>query len=280
MNSEIRKDYFQDRYALISPKRAKRLGSSKGCPFCGLKTRVLLNKYPAFAPTNRKAYGRQEVIIDTPKHDELLSDMSVSAISDLIGVYGDRLKAMKKDRRIREVMILKNHGAEAGATKTHEHSQIIGMEFVSPYLHDTEHWERIYEAKTGHCPYCDIIKKEKISARRIYSDANVFVFAPFASQYSYEALILPRKHLDNISDLSAHERKSVAIALKGILLGIKELNVPYNFYMHERVVDRDQHLCIKVTPRGAHLGPVELGMGLNINPVPPEAAAKFYRKFF
>lgn len=279
MKPEFRKDYFQEQYALIAPVRAKRFSKTKKCPFCGLKTAVLPNKYPAFSPSNRKAYGRQEIIIDTPDHDELLADLSVAEISDLIKLYGERLKAMKKDRRIREVMILKNHGAEAGATKAHEHSQVIGMEFIAPHLEDTTHREHLYQARTGRCVYCDIMKKEGKGPRKIFTDKNVLAFAPFASQYAYEALVLPRRHLDNVADLTVEERKSLAKALKGILLGIKKLGVPYNFYMHERVMDRDQHFCLKVTPRGAHLGPVELGMGLNINPVSPEAAAKFYRKF-
>ena len=279
MKPELRKDYLQDQYAVIAPGRAKRF-SSKQCPFCGIKKRVLPNKYPSFTPSNPKAYGRQEVIIDTPQHHKLLADLPVSEISELVKLYGERLKEMKKDRRIQQVMIFKNYGAEAGASKSHEHSQIIGMEFVPPHLADKMHWEHIYQAKTGRCPYCDIIKKEARGPRKIFSDKNVLVFAPYASQYAYEARIFPRRHLDNVSELLPEERKSVAVALKGILQGIKKLGVPYNFYMHERVMDRDQHLYIKVTPRGAHLGGVELGMSLNINPIAPESAAKFYRRFF
>lgn len=280
MKPELRKDYLQDQYAVIAPIRGKRFGLNHKCPFCDREKRVLPNRYPAFSTSYPKAYGRQEIIIDTPEHSTLLSDLSVAEISELIAVYGERLKAMKKDRRIKQVMILKNHGAEAGASKEHEHSQIIGMEFVPPHLEDKTHWERVYEAKTGRCPYCDIIKKEEKTSRHIFSDHSVHVFAPYASQYTYEARIFPRRHLDNVADLNPVERKSVATALKGILLGIKELDIPYNFYMHERVMDRHQHFYIKVTPRGAHLGPVEIGMGFNLNPVAPEDAAKFYRKFF
>jgi UDPglucose--hexose-1-phosphate uridylyltransferase len=280
MKPEIRKDYLEDKYAVIAPVRAKRYAKTANCPFCDRKTRVLKNKYPAFSPSYPEAYGRQEVIIDTPEHNTLLADFSMSELSILLGLYGERLKAMKKDKRIQQVMILKNYGVEAGASKSHEHSQIIGMEFIPPHLADKMHWEHIYQAKTGRCPYCDIIKKEAKGPRKIFSDKNVFAFAPYASQYAYEARIFPRRHLDNVSELTPNERKSVAAALKGILQGVKKLGVPYNFYMHERVNDRDQHLYIKVTPRGAHLGPVELGMALNINPVSPEAAAKYYKKFF
>ena len=281
MTSEIRKDYLQDRYALIAPKRAGRFKKTSSCPFCHrADLAVIQNLYPAFSPSNPKAYGRQEVIVDTPEHNKRLADLSVKRLAELIKAYGERVREMKKDKKIKYILVFKNYGVEAGASKVHEHSQVIGMDFLTPHLEDKTAKEHRYQARTGRCVYCDIIKKEQKGPRKIYSDKNVLAFAPYASQYAYEARIFPRRHLDNVADLTAGERRSVAVALKGILKGIKKLGVPYNFYMHERVMDRDQHFYIKIAPRGAHLGGIELGTGLNVNPVPPEVAAKFYRANF
>jgi len=295
MNSEIRKDYLQDKYALISPRRGKRPGDEVACPFCpqGLSTQlvvktydkpwkiaVLKNKYPAFTTQNRAAYGRQEVVVETPDHKKRLYELSVSDIAECLKVYADRVREMKKDKRIKYIEVFNNSGATAGASKAHEHSQIIGMNFVSPYLQDKTEKEHRYQGTTGRCVYCDIVKKEEKGPRKIFSDKNIFVFAPYASQYAYEARIFPRRHLDNVADLTNEERTSVASALKKILTAVGALKVPYNFYMHERVMDRDQHFYIKITPRGAALAAVELGTGLIINPVAPEAAAKHYRKNF
>ena len=295
MNSEIRKDYLQDKYALISPRRGKRPGDEVACPFCpkGLRTQqvvktygkpwkiaVLKNKYPAFTAQKGGVYGRQEVIVETPSHEKRLYELSVSELAECLKVYADRVAEMKKDKRIKYILVFNNSGASAGASKAHEHSQVIGMDFVSPYLQDKTEKEHRYQGKTGRCIYCDIIKKEEKSARKIFSDKNIFVFAPYASQHAYEARIFPRRHLDNVADLTASERESIAFALKKILTAVGTLKVPYNFYMHERVMDRDQHFYIKITPRGAAFAAVELGTGLIINPVAPEAAAKYYRKSF
>ncbi len=295
MNSEIRKDYLQDRYALISPRRGKRPGDTVACPFCpnGLpkkliiktygsawKVAVLTNKYSAFSKQSKTAYGRQEVVVETPRHDRKLHQLSVADIADLIKVYGERVREIKKDKKIKYILVFKNFGIEAGASKIHEHSQIIGMNFLTPHLNDKTKKEHQYQSRTGRCIYCDVIKKEEKGKRKIYSDKNILALAPYASAHAYEARIFPRRHLDNVGDLTPDERKSIAFALKRILTGVAKLKVPYNFYMHERVMDRDQHFYVKITPRGAHLGGIELGTGLNINPVPPEAAAKFYRKKF
>jgi hypothetical protein len=42
--------------------------------------------------------------------------------------------------------------------------------------------------------------------------------------------------------------------------------------------DEDQHLYMKVAPRGSVWAGVEIGSGLIINPIAPEEAAKFYRQ--
>jgi UDPglucose--hexose-1-phosphate uridylyltransferase len=295
MGSEIRKDYLQDKYALIAPRRGKRPGDEVVCPFCPenlskkqviktygkpWKVAVLKNLYPAFTMQKGGVYGRQEIVVETPYHTRKLYDLPVADIAEVIKVYADRVKEMKKDKRIKYILVFNNSGVTAGASKAHEHSQVIGMNFVSPYLLDKTEKEHRFQGKTGRCIYCDIIKKEEIGPRKIFSDNNIFVFAPYASQYAYEARIYPRRHLDNVANLTNEERASIASALKNILMAVGALKVPYNFYMHERTTDADQHFYIKITPRGAALAGVELGTGLIINPVTPEAAAKYYRNNF
>jgi len=295
MNSEIRKDYLEDRYAIIAPKREQRFKNTGKCPFCpgnAPKRQIIVpfsktnsvavykNLYPAFSPNDAKVYGRQEIVIDTPDHDNHFHELPVPQIEKILSVYGERVCALKKDKKIRYIEVIKNYGAAAGASQAHAHSQIIAMGFIPPHLKDKTTAEHEYQAKTGRCPYCDIIKKEIKTSRKIFADKNIFVFAPYASQYAYEVRIFTRRHLDNVSQLNDAERLSLAKALKNLTTSITSLEIAYNFYMHELVNDTDQHFYIKLTPRGAHWAGVELGTGLIINSITPEAAAKFYRKNF
>ena len=78
--------------------------------------------------------------------------------------------------------------------------------------------------------------------------------------------------------LTQNERLSFAKLLKKILKKINKLNLPYNYYFHQVINDEDQHLYLKITPRGSVWAGVEIGSGLIINPVSPEEAARFYRK--
>ena len=96
--------------------------------------------------------------------------------------------------------------------------------------------------------------------------------------FNYEIWIMPLRHLDNITDLNKEERKSWAKILKHILKKIGLLNLSYNFYFHQVINDEDQHLYMKIVPRGSVWAGVEIGSGLIINPIEPEEAAKFYKK--
>jgi len=175
-------------------------------------------------------------------------------------------------------LIFKNNGGKAGASLQHAHSQIFATQFLPPHLLDKSQKTQEYKMTTGQCAYCDVIKKEKNSPRLIYKDKYVTAIAPYASMHNYEAWILPNRHLDNITQLTENEKKSFAKILKKILNKVTDLGLPYNYYFHQVINDEDQHLYLKIKPRGSIWAGVEIGSGLIINPIAPEDAAKYYRE--
>lgn len=301
--SEVRKDYFLDRYVVISPARMKRPKdveetshrmSGQKCVLCpeniekdlivdtigGKKNwRVLamLNKFPAVAEVSPKAYGRQEVIVETRKHGLEFGEMNLSEILDVLNMYKKRTVSIGKIKDIEYILIFKNNGGPAGASLLHSHSQIFATKKIPPEVFYELVKAQEYKIKKSHCIYEDIIKKEKNSPRFVWKDKNVIVFCPYASMYHYEVWIFPFAHRDNITNLTDDELKSIAKALKLVLGKINQYNLPYNFFMHQSISDEDQHFYIKIQPRESIWAGVELGSGIVINSVSPERAAKFYR---
>jgi len=305
MSSEIRKDYIQEKYVIIAPVRSKRPhqiekpqitdGKEKSCVFCpaqankikdiltigsrkNWKVKVIKNIFPAVTLDNPKAYGMQEVIIETPEHFKELDDLPVSHISELLKVYALRTREISKNEKIEYILIFKNNGGRAGASIIHSHSQIFATAFLPPHLMDKSQRTQAYKLKKGTCVYCDVIAKEAKGPRLVYKDSNVVAFTPYASIHNYEVWIMPIRHMDNIMCLSKKERDSFAKILKLVLKKISDLGLPYNFYFHQVINDEDQHLYMKITPRGSVWAGVEIGSGLVINPVSPEDAAKYYRE--
>lgn len=304
--SEIRKDYIQDKYVIIAPRRHLRPHDIKPvkeeradatcatCPFCPQNLNkekaeliigdrenwdiyVIANKFPAVSLDNPKAYGVQEVVVETPGHNKHLDDLSVPHIKKLLDAYAKRTEEISKIPKIEYILIFKNNGGRAGASILHSHSQVFATDFLPPHLFDKSEKTLVYKLKYGTCVYCDVIKKERKSPRFIWEDKNIVCFAPYASIHNYEAWILPKRHLDNITMLTDDEKKSFAYILKHITNSIDLLGLPYNFYFHQVINDEDQHLYMKIVPRGSVWAGVEIGSGLIINPVAPEDAAAYYR---
>ncbi len=310
IKSEIRKDYIQDKYVIIAPYRSKRPhyqdpvnydlnipGQNKldkDCVFCMLNVKqakllvggkknwqiaVIANKFPAVSLNNPKAYGQQEVVVETPNHNLHIEDLPQSNLVKILQVYISRTKSIMVNKKIEYILIFKNNSGRAGASILHSHSQIFATSFLPPHLSDKSQRAQAYKLKTGRCVYCDVISRESKGPRCVYLDKHTIAFTPYASMYNYELWIMPRRHLDNITNLSLAELKSFAAMLHKALTKISHsLQLPYNYYFHQVVHDEDQHLYLKITPRGAPWAGVEIGSGLIINPIAPETAAKFYRK--
>lgn len=295
-SSELRKDYIQDKYVIIAPGRARRpkSGPQADCAFCpeqldaekalltfGEKKRwqikVVTNKFPAVSEKNPKAYGAQEIVIETPDHGLQIEDLSEEHVAAVLDTYAKRTAALSKNKKIQYILIFKNNGGKAGASLTHAHSQIFSTNFIPPHLLDKS--QKVFEYKLCHgtCIYCDVIELERKGPRFVYQDDQVIAFTPYASMHNYELWILPTRHFDNITDAHADEKRSWAKVLKRALGAITKLGLPYNYYFHQVIEDRDQHLYMKITPRGSVWAGVEIGSGVIINPVSPEDAAEYYR---
>ena len=134
-----------------------------------------------------------------------------------------------------------------------------------------------YQSNKGTCPYCDILQDEEKSPRLVYADEQLVAFCPYASEFHHAVWILPRRHVDNIADLTSEETKSFAQALKKVVVKLFTINIEFNFFLHKIVHDQDQHFYLKIQPRESVWAGLELGAGIVVNSLSPEKAAEFYR---
>lgn len=303
--SEIREDYIHDRFVIVAPKRTQRPHDiiehkeipvkSKDCPFCqevkypsqralyqtgpekSWEIKVIKNIFPIVSNDNPKAYGYHEIVIETPHHNKELAEFGEGHIVRLLGAYAHRIKVLTKDKKIVYILIFKNHGGKAGASLVHAHSQIFATSFIPPHIIDKLTRAENYRIKYGACYYCQLIKKEMKSPRRIYHDRYIAAFTPYASTYNYEAWIFPKRHVDNLTQLHYEELKSLAKVAKKIITKINKLGLPYNYYLHHAVTDKNEHFYLRICPRKDVWAGIELSSRLIVNTVPPEESAKFYR---
>ncbi len=230
--------------------------------------------------TKISAYGKHEVITETPRHGEYFHELSVEHLVSVFDLYSSRIKEMRKDERIKYVTVFKNQGKEAGASIDHSHTQLIALSIVPPLVNAEAKASNRYLKEKGSCPFCDIWRCEKKSGRLIFEDEYTISFTPFASRFPFEVWIMPKRHVRSLSELKYEEKQSFADMLKRILsrlyTGLN--NPPYNFWFHQSPDDCNLHFHLELAPRLAKFAGLELGSEIVINTVSPEFAARHYQE--
>src|SRR5262249_911915 len=114
----------------------------------GWDLRVVPNKFPALkveGALDRRGegmfdrmngIGAHEVIVETPDHDKTLASMSEPEVERVLWAFRERVIDLKQDRRLRYILLFKNHGAPAGATLEHAHSQLIALPIVPDFVRE------------------------------------------------------------------------------------------------------------------------------------------------
>jgi len=219
-------------------------------------------------------HGVHDIVVETPHHKSQLWDLPEKWIVELFEIFTQRVKVLSKIKGIKYVSVFKNHGVKSGTSIFHSHSQIMAL----PKIPISVSEEISANRKLKKCAYCDILKKESKSERKIFENKSVVAFAPYASRFNYEAWIFPKRHIGRFEHLNPKEYLDLAEALKKILVKLKKMNASYNLYYHYAPLNDELHFHIEITPRTATWGGFELSTNSIINSVMPEDAAKFYRE--
>ena len=298
MNELRRGKIHSKRLVVVASKRAKRPTSKvwKGskCFFCPGNEkltppeiyrveengrwiiRVFPNKFPAFSPKYKKAYGVHWVIVESPDHDQRLYELSKPHLVKVVETYIEMLRRAMKVKGITCALLFKNEGKEAGMSSTHLHSQLIATKVMFPTLKDELEESKAYFKKHKRCIHCDYIKKERRSPRFVYENEHFIAITPYASMFPYTVVILPKEHLPDFTKLDEEQIFDFADILKNVLTAVHTLGYGYNFYIHSSGKPY-HHFHLELRPRPNIYAGFELGSGIVINSTPPEQAAEYLR---
>jgi UDPglucose--hexose-1-phosphate uridylyltransferase len=263
----------------------------------GWSFRVVPNKFPALRiegelePAGEGLYdrmngvGAHEVVIETPDHAATLATLPVDVVADVLLAYRDRVVDLKKDPRFEYILVFKNHGAAAGASLEHPHSQLIATPIIPIMVLEELKGAAAYYAMKERCVWCDIVRQERRSRRRVITEAHGFMaVAPFAPRFPFEAWVLPTTHRSAFEETSMDALRGLAEVLGDVLRRIDRVlhHPPFNFMLHtaplrEGPLD-DFHWHLEIIPKLTNVAGYEWGSGFFINPVPPEDAAAALRE--
>lgn len=259
--------------------------------------RVIPNKYPALssqAPSlphvgtplyNRMdGFGYHEVIVETPNHKRPMPLMTDSEVRDVLLVFRERYWALRKDQRVKLVLIFKNHGPTAGTSIEHPHCQVVATPIIPSHIRRKYEVAIQHYDDTNRCIYCDIVRTEKESGERVIKESEHFlVFEAYASRSPFETWIAPLRHNSCFGAITDQEVADLAAVLRETLARLYcGLNNPdFNLVVHTAPTEdeaKPYYLWhIQILPRLATPAGFEIGSGIYLNPCFPEEAASFLR---
>jgi UDPglucose--hexose-1-phosphate uridylyltransferase len=263
----------------------------------GWRVRGVPNKFPALrieggaGRRGEGAYdlmngiGAHEVVIETPEHDSGMADLESSQIEEVLWAYRDRVLDLQRDERFRYVIIFKNHGAEAGASLEHPHSQLIALPILPLSVQQELRGASEYYQIKERCIFCDIVFQESGDGRRVVFENSSFIVAcPFAARFPFELWIVPKAHGSHFEHGTVADYRDFAVAIKASLSALKTAlnDPPFNYIIHSAPIGEPRckhyHWHMEITPALTKVAGFEVGTGFYINPVPPENAAEHLRQ--
>lgn len=236
--------------------------------------------------------GANEVIVETPEHVEHLFELSDRQVALVLETYRLRIDDLHKDKRLRYILIFKNHGSEAGAkTISHTHSELIALPATPIRVKQKLNGALEYYSYKERCLFCDILVQEIEMADRLIFQSDKFVaITPYASRYPFQVVILPKRHQYSFKLIDNDEISDLSVVLKRVIkLLHKVLGEPsYNLILNDspnllpqanywKSISLDYHWHIEITPRIFRRTGFELGTGFHINTMAPEKAASILR---
>ena len=278
----------------LTPAEIMRIPTSTEVPW---HARVIPNKFAALSrevqPTRTvhrsrrsvNGFGVHDVIVETPDHSEVMALMPDSYMAEILRIYKIRYDELSLDRRIALITIFKNHGPDAGTSLEHPHSQIIATPVISLQVRERfQHALRHFD-DYGECMFCQMLEEELEEQSRIVAISEHFVALElYASPAPFCTHIYPRRHMASFGDVSGAEINDLARMLRSILAKLYHglADPDFNFTIRsapaESVGVKYFHWYLSVIPRLTRMAGFELGSGMFINTVLPEAAAEFLRK--
>ena len=183
------------------------------------------------------------------------------------------------------VCVFENRGAEVGATIAHPHGQIYALDHVPPVTAAKSEAHRRHRLREGSCLSCAATQADDRSSRVVSANESFVVAVPFAARWPFEVAVRARRHgLGRLADLLPEEQRDLVVALRDVARrydALFDFPLPYMMVAQEAPHDEpDWHLAFELYP--LHRAPgatkirasVETGLGLFLNDVAPEDAAR------
>ena len=189
--------------------------------------------------------GICKVLCFHPDHSLTLAKMQRPDMRRVIDAWAAETEEISAIDWINHIQIFENRGAMMGASNPHPHCQIWATSHVpdEPAL-ETEA-QQAYLAEKGSCLLCSYLAAERTSRDRVIVENGHFTaLVPWWAVWPFETMILARRHLGLLPELTSDERDALADILKRLTTrydNLFDISFPYTMGFHQSPVDGTPH---------------------------------------
>ncbi len=187
------------------------------------------------------ARGLCKVLCFHPDHSLTLARMTRPEIARVVEAWTAEYRELASLGWIEYVQIFENRGAMMGASNPHPHCQIWSTGFVPDEPAAETEAQKGHLAKTGHCLLCEYVETERARRERIvFENEDFTALVPWWAVWPFEVLLVSRRHLGALPELTESERDGLADALKRMTTrydNLFETSFPYTMGLHQSPTD-------------------------------------------
>ncbi|RME16214.1 MAG: UDP-glucose--hexose-1-phosphate uridylyltransferase [Alphaproteobacteria bacterium] len=217
---------------------------------------VFDNDFPALLPDTPKGSegdgrlfraetvrGTARVICFSERHDLTLPELSVPQIRAVVDLWAEQLDELGKTYDW--VAIFENKGAAMGCSNPHPHGQIWASDFIPNEVAREDARQRAFLAEHGENLLLAYGAREaEAGVRVVVESAHWLAVVPYWAVWPFETLVLPRRHVLRLTDLTGDERDGLADLLKRLTTAydnLFETEFPYTMGWHGAPMGAGDH---------------------------------------
>jgi len=189
--------------------------------------------------------GICRVVCFSPRHDLTVSRMSLPDLALVMDTLVAQSEELGQLPQIQYVQIFENRGEMMGASNPHPHCQIWAVGSLPNEVALEQRMQDARRAGQDSCLLCDYLASERESAVRLVCENDAFAaLVPFWAVWPFEIILISRRHVTGLVELSSAERHALGAILKNITTrydNIFEVPFPYTMGFHQRPADGAPH---------------------------------------
>ena len=193
----------------------------------------------------RPERGINRVICFSPRHDLTIPEMEPEGIQKVVETWKEQYLDLGSKDFINHVQIFENKGAVMGCSNPHPHGQIWSQSSLPTQVAKTQAHLKKYFEENGRSLLADYLAEELERKERIVLENDHFVvLVPFWAIWPFETLIISKRHLGSLPQMTPEETVAFADALKRITVkydNLFETSFPYSSGIHQSPTDGAEH---------------------------------------